>query len=61
VAGQDQSSAFMFAYVDRVCDVLVEEFGTERERMMRGAAQLRPRRRARSWPASRSTRPPRGG
>ncbi|MEA2167693.1 MAG: hypothetical protein QOF76_993 [Solirubrobacteraceae bacterium] len=40
-AGQDQSSAFMFAYVDRVCDVLVEEFGTERERMMRGAAQLR--------------------
>jgi hypothetical protein len=40
VAGQDQSSAFMFAYVDRVCDVLVEEFGTERERMMRGAAQL---------------------
>ena len=40
-AGQDQSSAFMFAYVDRVSDALVEEFGTERERMMRGAAQLR--------------------
>jgi hypothetical protein len=40
-AGQDRSSAFMFAYVDRVCDVLVEEFGTERERMMRGASQLR--------------------
>jgi len=31
-AGQDQSSAFMFAYVDKVCDVLVEEFGSERER-----------------------------
>ena len=40
-AGQDQSSAFMFAYVDRVSDALVEEFGTERERMMRSAAQLR--------------------
>ena len=40
-AGQDQSSAFMFAYVDKISDVLVEEFGTERERMMRSAAQLR--------------------
>jgi DNA-binding PucR family transcriptional regulator len=40
-AGQDQSSAFMFAYVDKVSDVLVEEFGTERERMMRSALQLR--------------------
>lgn len=41
VAGQDHSSAFMFAYVDRVSDALVEEFGTERERMMRSASQLR--------------------
>jgi len=40
-AGQDQSSAFMFAYIDKVSDVLVEEFGTERERMMRGASKLR--------------------
>src|SRR3954452_15055671 len=40
-AGQDRSSAFMFAYVDKVSDALVEEFGTERERMMRSAAQLR--------------------
>jgi hypothetical protein len=40
-AGQDRSSAFMFAYVDKVSDVLVEEFGTERERMMRSASQLR--------------------
>ena len=40
-AGQDQSSAFMFAYVDKVSDALVEEFGTERERMMRSASQLR--------------------
>ena len=52
-AGQDHSSAFMFAYVDKVSDALVEEFGTERERMMRSASQLRaetvrgdPRRRA---------------
>jgi len=37
-AGQDQSSAFMFAYVDKVSDVLVEEFGNERERMVRGRA-----------------------
>ena len=40
-AGQDQTSAFMFAYVDKVSDVLVEEFGSERERMMRSASQLR--------------------
>jgi DNA-binding PucR family transcriptional regulator len=31
----------MFAYVDRISDVLVEEYGTERERIVRGAAQLR--------------------
>jgi hypothetical protein len=41
VAGQDQSSAFMFAYVDKVSDALIEEFGTERDRMMRSATQLR--------------------
>jgi PucR C-terminal helix-turn-helix domain/GGDEF-like domain len=40
-AGQDESSAFMFAYVDKVSDALVEEFGTERERMLRSAEQLR--------------------
>jgi len=40
-AGQDQTSAFMFAYVDKVSDLLVEEFGTERDRMMRSASQLR--------------------
>ena len=40
-AGQDQSSAFMFAYIDKVSDVLVQEFGTERERMMRSADQVR--------------------
>jgi PucR C-terminal helix-turn-helix domain/GGDEF-like domain len=40
-AGQDESSSFMFAYVDRVSSTLVEEFGTERERMLRSAQQLR--------------------
>jgi PucR C-terminal helix-turn-helix domain/GGDEF-like domain len=40
-AGQDESSAFMFAYVDKVSDALVEEFGSERERMLRSAAQIR--------------------
>jgi hypothetical protein len=40
-AASDASGAFMFAYVDGVSGVLVEEYGTERERMMRGAAQLR--------------------
>jgi PucR C-terminal helix-turn-helix domain/GGDEF-like domain len=40
-AGQDQSSAFMFAYVDKVSNALVEEFGTERDRMARGAEHLR--------------------
>jgi DNA-binding PucR family transcriptional regulator len=37
----DSSSAFMFAYFDRVCDALAEQFGTEQERMARGADQLR--------------------
>lgn len=40
-AARDVSSAFMFAYVDRVSDILVEEYGTERERVVRGVAQLR--------------------
>jgi DNA-binding PucR family transcriptional regulator len=40
-AGQDESSTFMFAYVDRISGALVEEFGTERERMLRSADQLR--------------------
>ena len=41
VAAQDESSAFMFAYIDRVSDELVGEYGSERERMVRSAAQLR--------------------
>lgn len=41
IAAQEVSSAFIFAYVDRVSDVLVEAYGSERERMMRGASQLR--------------------
>jgi DNA-binding PucR family transcriptional regulator len=41
IAAQDVSSALIFAYIDRVSDVLVEEYGTERERMMRGATHLR--------------------
>jgi DNA-binding PucR family transcriptional regulator len=41
MAGQDASSSFMFAYVDRVSAALVEEFGSERERMLRSAEQLR--------------------
>ena len=41
IAAQETSSACIFAYIDRVSDELVEEYGTERERMMRGAAQLR--------------------
>jgi DNA-binding PucR family transcriptional regulator len=41
MAGQDASSAFMFAYVDRVSAALVEEFGTEREQMLRSAEQVR--------------------
>jgi DNA-binding PucR family transcriptional regulator len=41
IAAQEVTSAFMFAYVDRVCDVLAEEYGSEREQLMRGAAQLR--------------------
>jgi hypothetical protein len=40
-AGQDESSSFMFANVDRICGALVKEFGTERERMLRSAQQVR--------------------
>jgi hypothetical protein len=40
-AGQDEGSAFMFAYIDRVSGVLVDEFGTEQEQMLRSAEQLR--------------------
>ena len=56
IAAQDVSSALIFAYVDRVSDVLVEEYGTERERMMRGATTCARRRCGRSSPGSRSTR-----
>jgi len=41
LGAQETSSAFLFAYIDRISGVLVEEYGTERERMMRGAAQVR--------------------
>ncbi len=41
IAAHKMSSACIFAYIDRVSDQLVEEYGTEREQMMRGAAQLR--------------------
>jgi hypothetical protein len=40
-AAQDHSLAFTFAYIDGISDVLVGEYGTERDRLMRGAAQLR--------------------
>lgn len=38
---QESSSDFMFDYIDHVCDVLVDEFGSERERLARSADQLR--------------------
>ena len=41
LVAQDQSSAFLFAYIDGISGVLVDAYGTERERMMRGAAQVR--------------------
>jgi len=41
VAAQDHSSAFMFAYIDRISGVLVAEYGTERDRVVRSADQLR--------------------
>jgi PucR C-terminal helix-turn-helix domain/GGDEF-like domain len=41
LAAQDQSSAFLFAYIDGISGALVDAYGTERERMMRGAAQVR--------------------
>ena len=41
VAAQERSSAYMFDYIDLISGVLVAEYGTERERMMRSAEQLR--------------------
>jgi DNA-binding PucR family transcriptional regulator len=41
LAAQDRTSAFMFAYVDRLCDLLVQEYGSEAEQLTRGTAQLR--------------------
>jgi hypothetical protein len=40
-AAREYSSALLFAYVDRMSDVVVETYGSERERLSRGAAQLR--------------------
>ncbi|HEY6760259.1 MAG TPA: helix-turn-helix domain-containing protein [Baekduia sp.] len=41
LVAQEQSSAFLFAYIDGISGVLVDAYGTERERLMRGAAQVR--------------------
>jgi DNA-binding PucR family transcriptional regulator len=41
LVAQDQSSAFLFAYIDGISGVLVDAYGTERERTMRSAAQVR--------------------
>ncbi len=41
IAAQDESSAFMFANIDLISDVLVGEYGDECERMMRSAEHLR--------------------
>jgi hypothetical protein len=41
IAAQELSSGLIFAYVDRVSDVLVDEYGSERERMIRGSSHLR--------------------
>lgn len=38
---QEQGSAFLFAYIDRISGALVEAYGTERERLVRSAEQLR--------------------
>ena len=41
IEAQECSSAFLFAYIDHMSAVLVEEYGSERERVVRGAEQLR--------------------
>jgi len=41
VAAHERSSAFMFGYIDAVSSVLVPEYGTERERLMRSAEEQR--------------------
>ena len=41
VSAQEQSSGFMFDYIDLISGVLVAEYGTERERVVRSAEQLR--------------------
>jgi DNA-binding PucR family transcriptional regulator len=41
VAAREASSAFLFAYIDRISDILVSEYGSERERLVRSAEQMR--------------------
>jgi hypothetical protein len=41
VAAQEQSSAFMFDYIDLISGGLVAEYGTERDRVVRSAEELR--------------------
>jgi hypothetical protein len=41
VAAQERSSAFMFDCIDLISGVLVADYGTERERVMRSEEQLR--------------------
>ena len=41
IEAQECSSAFLFAYIDHMSAVLVDEYGSERERVVRGAEQLR--------------------
>src|SRR5206468_3148989 len=41
LAARDASSTFLFAYIDRISDILVSEYGTEHERLVRSAVQLR--------------------
>ena len=40
-AALDQSSAWIFAYIDGISGVLVDEYGTERDRLLRSAEQRR--------------------
>jgi DNA-binding PucR family transcriptional regulator len=40
-SAMEQSSAFLFSYIDLIADALVEEYGSERDRLVRSAAAQR--------------------
>ena len=57
----ESSSGFLFGYIDLIADALVEEYGSERDRLVRSAQPSAAKWSGRSLPGSRWTRKSRAG